>query len=102
MSKQEQDEIGRDLLWGYQQKKKTLCCLESKAESLAGVLENRAKMLRQVPDFEEPPEHQPFFDPLWKEQPEAADLISKIWRHRKELSEMKNRLTRMGVPFPIS
>ncbi len=101
MSHQEQESLVGGTLIQYQEKKKTLCCMETKAARIAENLEAVATLLRNIPEFQAPPRHNPNLVPEHSPHDEVFDLVCKIWDLRNEIAADRKALTGMGVCFPI-
>ena len=102
MSEQEKADIIGSTLLDYQEKKKTLCCLQTKAVRMATKLENAAAILKNVPD-----EHHGYLKhnltsldlPTEKAVLDVAHGIDAL---RSEIEHDRKSLKGMGVQFPIT
>ena len=103
MTKEDQASIVGNLVLDYQAKKRELACLEAKACNLALLLEQTSKMLREVPEFDVPPQHNPSLLP--KAHPSSGDcssLIIEIFDARVAIEGMRETLEKMGIRLPIA
>ena len=101
MSQEEQKALIGEILIRYQERKKTLCCMETKARVMAEKLEAMAKILQSVPGFIAPPRHNSNLVPEFPGHGEVFELVCEITDLRGEIATNRKSLAGMGVQFPV-
>ena len=102
MSKEEQADILGETLIRYQESKKTLCCLETKARRIAEKLESMAQLLRNLPTPDAPFKYNPSQVPKHPSHDESYNLICEIEDLRNNIATDRKSLEGMGIEFPIT
>jgi len=102
MSKDEQNEELGKTLTSYQERKKTLSCMASKARRIADTMEEITNMLRTLPESDPPLQYNPKLVPQFASHEETYELLCDIEKLRGEIASDKKALEGMGVQFPIT
>ena len=103
MSRSDEKKLIGETLIRYQDRKKSLCCLETKARNMADQLTEMAGKLRSVPAPEMPHllRHNRQNVPDMPDADEPYELMCEIQSLMVAISEDRKSLQGMGVQFPI-